>query len=74
MASKTVKVRIAVAVNEDGEWVACGNSGWDDGESEGEAIFILGDEATPDTHFVIAEVPLPEPDKPHEVRGEVERG
>lgn len=57
--SKTVKVRIAVAVNEKGDWCA---SGWNvDGDGPGD--HYLSDTANHDVggivYFVEAEVPLP---------------
>jgi hypothetical protein len=65
--TKTVKVRIAVAVDHNGGWSAYGGSGMSDEESMEEAVFNVG--YIPTQFFVTAELPVPEQ---VEVEGEVE--
>ena len=55
----TVKIRLAVAVNEDGEWYAWGAKDYSDDEMRNE---VTGQVCDPHAvHFVEAEVPLPVP-------------
>lgn len=55
----TVKVRIAVAVDADGDWNACGGSGMDDGEAMDIAIDVVGNGEA--RYWLTAELPVPEP-------------
>lgn len=72
MSGRTVKVRVAVAVDSEGEWCA---AGWTDGEgklSEGCDDHIL-DGLGPicNQHWIWADLPIPEP---AEVEATVEAG
>lgn len=65
--SKTVRVRIAVAVCPNGEWQARGDSTHTDEESKD--IIYMCDLPTGETwHFIEADIPLPEPQT---IEGEV---
>jgi hypothetical protein len=65
---RTVKVRIAVAVNKAGEWCANGWFNWKDESAQSAAVEGL-DSALPEVvHFVEAEIPLPESET---INGEV---
>lgn len=69
---KTVKVRIAVCVNSDGQWAASGWSTADKDQMEDVASdmlteFPLGNDTI---HYITAEVPLP---SSLELRGVVEK-
>lgn len=66
----TAKVRIAVAVNADGEWSADGADSWQDGYAINAAKAAVADDSR--VTFVTAYAPLPEP--PAEVAGSVEVG
>jgi hypothetical protein len=65
--AKTVRVRIAVAVNAKGEWDACGCSSMSDEDMANEVLC----EDSAGVVFVTADVPVPEP---REVEGEVSDG
>ena len=59
---KTVRVRIAVAVNDKGQWSASGASNLSEGESVSGALDWLinaEDGVSESVHFVEAEIPLP---------------
>lgn len=66
--AKTVKVRIAVAVGEDGDWYAYGNADASDDVAKDEAREFLPSAVV---HIVTAELPVPEP---VEVEAQVEAG
>lgn len=70
---KTVRVRIAVVVDDRGEWGASGQSGCDDDwhASEAEAWLSGGYSATRATRvtWVVAEVPMPTVDEVVTVEG-----
>jgi len=54
-----MKVTIAIAINEDGEWYAWGGSQWDKDDAKNE---VEGQVCDPHVvHFIEAEVPLPTP-------------
>jgi hypothetical protein len=55
---KTVKVRIAVTVDSDGYWTACGWKGVLDGDAMGTAIDSVGEYAS--RYWITAELPIPE--------------
>lgn len=57
---KTVRVRIAVAVDADGKWCS---AGWVDSDDSLEQTALDGlDSARPTVvHFIEADVPMPEP-------------
>ena len=57
---KTVQVRIAVAVDEDGDWHAIGSNGWDDSLSKAEAAHGWGSGQKALT-WLTAELPIPAP-------------
>lgn len=54
---KTVRVRVAVAVGEDGSWAAEGGSAWPDKRSAGEAAWHVG--SVKRIYFIEATLPLP---------------
>jgi len=65
--SKTVRVRIAVAVCPDGEWAAAGN--WEySGEAIRDIVFIDELPGSESWHWIEADIPLP---KPQTIEGEV---
>jgi hypothetical protein len=64
-----MKIRIAVAINEKGEWNACGWNGATDNEKMDIALDIIAGIAK--EFFVTAEI---EPPKPEEITGTVEEG
>jgi len=55
MTPKTVKVRIAVGIDKDGDWEACGNSVLQDQEKENRCSWSRSV-----THWIEAEIPIPE--------------
>ena len=55
---KTVKVRIAVAVGSDGDWMAYGWKGSRDGYTMGVAIDGVGDDSS--RYWITAELPIHE--------------
>lgn len=55
---KTVKVRIAVAVDSDGDWSASGWKGARDYHAMGTAVDGVGDNAS--RYWITAELPIPE--------------
>lgn len=57
---KTVRVRIAVAVNERGEWHAFGGDFEDDWAMD-EAVANVSEDVRVAEHFIEADVPIPEP-------------
>lgn len=57
---KTVKVRAAVCIADDGRWAIAGGSDWGDATSKANAYFF-GAGSSDLTHFIEAEVPLPDP-------------
>ncbi len=64
---KTATVRIAVAVDQDGDWAACGAIYITDEEMMGDATYHLNDGAA--RYWVTATLPIPEP---QEISGTVE--
>lgn len=58
--TRTVRVRIAVAVNARGKWCAYGDSGSCDEAAEGEAHIGLGSPRASSFVWVEAAVPVPE--------------
>ena len=67
---KTVKVRIAVAVRSDGDWIACGWKGVRDGEAMSTVIDNAGKDAS--RYWITAELPVPEVPEVPTVAGTVE--
>ena len=65
MTAKTVRVRIAVAVCPNGEWLAHGMSGQDDDEV---LLYVVGRAENEVLRWVEADIPLPEPQT---IEGEV---
>jgi hypothetical protein len=59
MEQKTVKVRIAVAVDQRGDWYAGGDPNSDEQEMLAEARGWVHDDGSIATYFVEAELPLP---------------
>lgn len=59
-AMKTVRVRIAVAVTESGDWSACGGKGMLDEDCRSAALDGLGDGDIDSVHWIVADVPIPE--------------
>jgi hypothetical protein len=57
--SKMRKIRIAVAVNSEGDWHAVGDGTWDDEASVDEASANVDCDRPYSIHFVEVEVPLP---------------
>lgn len=72
--SETVRVRIAVAINSDGQYEAAGADGQDDGEREDYAQEWLLDRSGENSavHFVEADVPIPVKPEPQTIEGVVE--
>lgn len=60
--ANTVKVRIAVAMQPDGNWNAVGWRNADDSQAEGAALSAVNDSAR--LVWVTASVPIPEPEVP----------
>lgn len=58
---KTVRVRIAVAVNEHGHWNASGYFKWNKGEARETALEGLDEPGAETIHYVEADVPIPAP-------------
>ncbi len=58
--SDMVKIRIAVAINDAGEYYACGDSDWDNGEAKEECLGNLGGDVRC-VHFVEINMPVPKP-------------
>lgn len=58
--SKTIRVRIAVAVSATGRWGADGSNSDKDGQSEATALELIDFEHPNRVTFVEADVPLPE--------------
>lgn len=69
---KTVKVRIAVMVNAQGEWSAHGFHGADDDYACGIAKEGLEETKEEAFHFVVATIPLPAVQVPLTIKGKVE--
>lgn len=70
MAERTVKVRIAVAVDPSGDWNACGCKGMEDGEMMALACDTVGGGEA--RYFLTAELPIPSPSEiPARVESEV---
>lgn len=63
--TRTVRVRIAVAVDRLGQWTACGGSDLSDGEAAAE---LAGLDPCCRVSFIEAEVPCPDDDA---IEGEV---
>lgn len=57
----TVRVRIAVAVNEKGEWNAAGSNVYGDKDARAYALEGLWESAGEAVHFIEATLPLPLP-------------
>ena len=70
---KTVRVRIAVFVNDKGQWAAAGYSGGDDENSRIVACDLTADFSgdQDEWHWIEADVPLPEPEQPKTIEGEM---
>lgn len=66
---KTVKVKIAVAVDTDGDWCSAGWSNADDNDLIGAAIENIGEGEA--RYWLIAELEVPEEKKPIEIEGKV---
>lgn len=58
--TKTVRVRVAVAVCSTGEWFASGYSGWNDVEAMADAERDVR-RLDVRTHWLEADLPIPEP-------------
>ncbi len=67
---KEITVRIAVAVDEEGDWVADGGSRQPDGAAEDAVVDLLGAFGPVRISYVTARVPVPEAE---EIEGEVGR-
>ena len=67
---KTVKVRIAVTVDSDGNWIACGWEGVRDGDAMNTAIDCAREGAS--RYWIIAELPVPEVPEVPTIAGSVE--
>lgn len=65
--ARTVKVRVAVAVDENGWWMAVGCQSYSDGDAMGDAM--QGVEGATLAYWLIAELPIP---SPQEVVAQVE--
>lgn len=60
---KTVKVKIAVAVDETGGWCAFGRGGWTEDETKSDAVEFLRSRGWSCVlHWIEADVPIPEPE------------
>jgi hypothetical protein len=64
---KTVRVRIALVVNSEGEWAA---NGWESMEEFDESELDLGDEHAQALYWIEAEIPVPAPWEPTTLKGE----
>ena len=67
---KTVKVRIAVTVDSDGNWIACGWKGVRDGDAMSTAIDCAREDAS--RYWITAELPVPEVPEVPTIAGSVE--
>mgnify|MGYP005705716557 CR=1 FL=1 len=56
--ANTIRVKIAVAVDPDGDW---NSSGWRDGSPEGMIAFASGPFDSSQVTWVEADVPIPDP-------------
>lgn len=70
---KTVRVRIAVAVNADGKWSAFGHVGNKDADARDIAFTNMSDyeENHDAVHFIEADVPVPQVPQPQTIKGEI---
>jgi hypothetical protein len=58
----TIRVKIAVALDDDGNWVACGGSAWGDDATISEVLDDFRDEVSGDAQqqfWLVVDLPLP---------------
>ncbi len=59
--SDMVKVRIAVAINDQGDYSARGDNEWDDKEATEEALDNINEGGVRIVHFIEVNMPIPKP-------------
>ena len=79
MSARTVKVRVAVAVGNTGQWVAAGSTGHDDPMADASACVEMNGGEPEDVErvaqfWLTAELPIPDAAEPEEVEAEVSDG
>ncbi len=59
--SDMVKIRIAVAITDEGEYYACGNNNWNDAEAKETVLEKIDNDCVKMIHFVEVSMPVPKP-------------